>query len=79
MNVGQTSDVVQTQFGYHIIKITEKREPGNKSYEEAKRAIETELKKQKRSELFNALVLKLKNKYGVEVNETAFPKEPSKQ
>ena len=34
-----------------------------------------ELKKEKRSELFNALVIKLKNKYSVEVNESAFPKE----
>ena len=73
LNVGETSGIVQTQFGYHIIRLTDKKEPGIKSYQEAKRAIDSELRKTKRSELFNALVLKLKNKYGVEVNENAFP------
>jgi peptidyl-prolyl cis-trans isomerase C len=72
LNAGQTSDIVRTQFGYHVIRLTDKKEPGVKSYEDARRAIEAEIIKQKRSELFNALMLKLKNKYGVEVDEDAF-------
>lgn len=72
---GKTSGIVKTQFGYHIIKMTGKKESGVMTYLDARKAIEAELKKQKRAELFAALVLKLKDKYGVEVNESAFPKE----
>lgn len=69
LEVGQTSDVVHTQFGYHVIRLTDKKDPQVELYEEAKRVIESELKRKKRSELFDELVLRLKRKYGVEIKE----------
>jgi peptidyl-prolyl cis-trans isomerase C len=69
LSIGQTSDVVKTQFGYHIIKLTDKKEAGAEDFDKAKGKIENVLKKQKRVELFNNMVMGLKNKYGVEVNE----------
>jgi len=36
---GQLSDVVKTQFGYHIIKVTDKKQ-GTRTYEEVKASIE---------------------------------------
>ncbi|MFA4981171.1 MAG: peptidyl-prolyl cis-trans isomerase [Candidatus Omnitrophota bacterium] len=72
LEVGQTSDVVHTQFGYHIIKLTDKKEPEIQSYEETRRFVESELKKKKRSELFDTFVMDLKKKYGVEIKEDVF-------
>jgi len=69
LGVGQTSGIVHTQFGYHIIKLTDRNEEGIESYEKAKRKIESELKKKKRSELFDKLVADLKEKYGVEIKK----------
>jgi peptidyl-prolyl cis-trans isomerase C len=71
LGIGQTSDVVGTQFGYHIIKLTDKKEAGAEDFDKAKGKIENALKKQKRVELFDKLVMDLKSKYGVEVNEDA--------
>lgn len=69
LNIGQTSGIVATQFGYHIIRLTDKKEPGIKTFEEMRPAIEAELKKEKRGEMFKSFVMELKNKYGVDVKE----------
>jgi len=43
---GQTTDIVESDFGYHIIMVTGVRGGGSKSFEEARAEIETEAKKQ---------------------------------
>ena len=72
LNVGQTGDILHTQFGYHIIKLTDKRETTAQSYDEAKRAIESELNRKKRAALFDEMVRKLKNRYSVNINKDTF-------
>jgi len=44
MQPGQVSDVVKSQFGFHIIKVTEKKPATTKSLEEVKAQIEDQLK-----------------------------------
>ncbi len=67
LKVGQMSGIVHTQFGYHIIKLTDKKDPAVESYEKARKVIESELKKNKRGELFNTMVANLKKRYSVEI------------
>ncbi|MBI5124314.1 MAG: peptidyl-prolyl cis-trans isomerase [Candidatus Omnitrophica bacterium] len=71
LKVGQTSAIVHTQFGYHIIKLTDKKDEAVESFEEARPKIENELKVKKRNELFDKLVADLKNKYHVMVEDDA--------
>ena len=46
MKVGDISDVVESEFGYHIIKLTDIKEPKKKSYEEMRPELEAQVKKQ---------------------------------
>lgn len=43
---GDISDVVETEFGYHVIRLTDIRSPKQRTYEEMKGEIEAELRKQ---------------------------------
>lgn len=71
LNVGQVSAIVHTQFGYHIIKLTDKKSETLEPYESAKPKIENVLKLKKRDQLFDKLVVSLKEKYRVRVDDSA--------
>lgn len=52
-NVGDVSAPVKTEFGYHIIKLTGKRDTVAKSFDERKAEIEKELRGSKASTAYN--------------------------
>jgi peptidyl-prolyl cis-trans isomerase D len=49
---GQMSDIVESEFGFHIIKLTAVKGGGEKKFEEVKAEIEADYKKQKAQEAF---------------------------
>jgi parvulin-like peptidyl-prolyl isomerase len=57
---GKISGVVQTQFGYHIIKCEEKKEEYSPTFEEAKERISNILGSQRENEAITALTSKLR-------------------
>ncbi len=60
LEVGKVSDIVETQFGYHIIKVTDRKEASTTSFEQAKDNIIRQLTQQKQSEFYNKYIDSLK-------------------
>jgi len=66
MEIGQISEPVKTQFGYHIIKLDDKTPAQDVEYNQVKQTIANELMTIKQREVYVAKVEELKNKYKVE-------------
>ncbi len=73
LKVGQmTKKPVKTQYGFHIIKLEDKKPAKTLTYEEAKKQISTDLPNSKKQEFFNKYVEDLKKKAEIVNN---LPKE----
>lgn len=64
--VNELSQPVKTQFGWHLIKVFEKKEASQKSYEEVKSSIEQMLKAQKESDKIRKWLDGVKKKSKIE-------------
>jgi len=67
MDINKVSDPVKTQFGYHLIKVTEKNDAKPLSFEEAKETIKNELMSAARQSAVDSKVNQLKILYPVDI------------
>nr|WP_257787940.1 peptidylprolyl isomerase [Limihaloglobus sulfuriphilus] len=78
MEVGEISDVVETQFGYHIIKVTDKKEANTQTFDEVKANIKARLESEKRNKYVSSYIEKLKEEAELTYDEEYDPAKQQK-
>ena len=71
MNKGELKGPVHTQFGYHLIKLTDRLEPALRSFDSVKPLIGQRLANLKRSRLFKTFISGLKKDLKPNIDEQA--------
>lgn len=67
LSKGEISDPVKTKYGYHLIKVHDKKDGGVKSLEEAKDSIEQQIANEKKNQKWNEFVSELRDEANIEV------------
>ena len=82
MQPGGISDVVETQFGYHIIKVTDRQEAGVTSFEDEKENITNRLEGEKKRDFGKKFMEKIKSEakitWSEQAQELSVPSRPAK-
>lgn len=74
LNPGEISEPVKTKFGYHIIKVTDKKMGKPLEYEKIKNALMQRITAEKQRDVFDSYIESLKKNYKVEINKDALAK-----
>ena len=73
MNVGEISDVIESELGYHLIMVTDAREARNKlSYEDVAEDISRILLLEKRAAVYDSLITTLVAGARIEILDPEF-------
>ena len=70
MGKGEISEPVKTQFGYHLIKVDDKKEPDSLTFEDVEKDVRSEALRLKQQKIYLDKLQSLSNKYETEILDT---------
>ncbi len=76
LGTGEVSDIVETTFGYHLIKVTGHRDAGVVPLEEVKEQVTLYLNNQKQQKVIGEYIQKLRESAVIEYGQDFQPKAP---
>lgn len=76
LETGALSDIVETQFGYHLIKVTDRHDEGVLPLEKAKDEITMKLEQERKQEAFGKYIEQLRSEGTIEYGEGFSPPSP---
>ena len=68
LKIGEVSDPVKTKFGYHLIKVTDRKKSGYKSFADVKESIRDFLKNKQMYEMLQKTIEQEKQSLNVKIN-----------
>lgn len=71
LEIGNISDIIKSEYGFHILKVTDKKPEVLKTFEEVKEEIVQTLLSTKQKEAFDNLLEEIKSQVTIEINEEA--------
>jgi parvulin-like peptidyl-prolyl isomerase len=75
--VGTVSRVIQSPYGFHIIKLLAREAPGGRTFAEARDRVVADLRKLKEEEAYAQWIERLKAKANIQINRPLPPEAPS--
>ena len=69
LNIGQTSGIIKTRFGYHIIKLTDRKPAVYQSFDDVKDTIMTSIIRDSQRKSFDEFTNKLKDKAKISIDD----------
>lgn len=79
LKVGEISEPVKTQYGYHIIKVTDRKQGKVIEFEKIKDVLAQRMTAEKQKDVFDSYISGLKKSYKVELNKEAIAKLSKKE